>query len=335
MPCYHPITAYQANPGEPLLFADPKWGATDRGGGYRKLEISCGKCTGCRLKRSREWATRCMHEKLLHKHNCSITLTYDDKKTDPGYSLVHRDFQLFIKRLRKALGKEVKGNDHHENTNAFLHGRHGALPHTPGDIKYYMCGEYGGLTSRPHFHACIFGVDFADKLYHKKTPAGQKIYVSKTLDALWGNGFGAIGEVTFESAAYIARYIMQKYDWGEKYDEIIDPETGEIMKRIKQYNQMSRGNRLKKDNAIGAAWLNQFQNDAYPHGKVVLRNHKVPTPRYYDKKFKKIDKLAYEQLQYMRYLEQIAQQEHHTLERLAVQEYVKEHQLKSLQRSAQ
>lgn len=277
-----------------------------------------------------------MHEKMMHKHNSSITLTYNDQH-NPGYSLSHRDWQLFTKKLRKALGKEVKNyrSPQQAAPRLLLHGRHGALPHTPGEIKYYMCGEYGSQTSRPHFHACLFGVDFADKVYHKTTPAGQRIFISKTLDDIWGKGYAAIGEVTFESAAYIARYIMQKYDWGEKYDEIIDPETGEIVKRIKQYNQMSRGNRLKKNNSIGASWLQQFQADAYPEGKIVLRNYKVPTPRYYDKKFQKIDKLAYEQLQYMRYVEQLAQQEHHTYERLAVQEYVKESQLKSLQRKAQ
>lgn len=105
MPCYHPLTAFQPHGGGPLLFADPTWGKTARGGNYNTLQIPCGQCSGCRLKRSREWAIRCMHEKQMHRHSSYITLTYNDKYLPPDLSLHHEHYTRFLKRLRKALGK--------------------------------------------------------------------------------------------------------------------------------------------------------------------------------------------------------------------------------------
>ena len=63
--------------------------------GARRL-LSCGKCIGCRLEYSRQWAVRMYHESQLHDLNCFLTLTY----AETGFSLVPRDFTLFMKRLR-------------------------------------------------------------------------------------------------------------------------------------------------------------------------------------------------------------------------------------------
>ena len=83
------------------------------------IDIPCGKCVGCLLDRSRDWATRCMLEAKDHEHNCFITLTYNDDhlpdkremindltgeiSESPFRTLQKRDFQLFMKRLRKQL----------------------------------------------------------------------------------------------------------------------------------------------------------------------------------------------------------------------------------------
>ena len=83
---------------------------------------------------------------------------------------------------------------------------------------------------------------------------------------------------------------------------------------------------------LGKQWLEQYLLDAYPHGKVIVNAHQVPTPRYYDKQFKRVDELAFEDLQYARFLEQQAQIEHHSPERLAVQEEVAIARTRSLQR---
>ena len=151
--------------------------------------VPCGQCIGCRLERSRQWAIRCVHEASLHTDNCFITLTYSPDCLPSDGSLNHDDFQKFFKRLRKHIA--------------------------PKKIRYYMCGEYGedlqqpSKLGRPHFHACLFGLDFDDKqLYIVRDDV--KLYTSATLEKIWGKGFVTIGDVTFESAAYVARYIAKK-----------------------------------------------------------------------------------------------------------------------------
>lgn len=183
MPCYKPLDAWRPDRSavsKRLMFEyNPKYcGQT-----MPDLQVPCGQCVGCRLERSRQWAIRCMHEAQMHKQNCFITLTYDDKHLPEDHGLHYKHFQDFMKRLRKKYG---------------------------AGIRFYMCGEYGEQLGRPHFHACIFGMDFADKKLWKTTGSKSKLYRSAELEKLWTFGFSSVGDVNFESAAYVARYIMKK-----------------------------------------------------------------------------------------------------------------------------
>jgi len=191
-----------------------------------------------------------------------------------------------------------------------------------------MCGEYGPTHGRPHFHGLLFGIDFADKHYLRTTPAGGKIYRSPTLEKLWPFGYSSVGEVTFESAAYIARYVMKKRtgDGNKNNYEILDPETGEIIIRKKEYNQMSRRS------GIGKSWLEKYHADVYTTGKVIVRGHENNPPRYYDKLYENIDALELEHVKHARFIEALAQHEHRTPDRLAVQEQVQEARTRSLKR---
>lgn len=215
--------------------------------------LSCGRCWACRLEHSRQWAVRCMHEAQLYDENCFITLTYKDA----GFSLVPRDFQLFMKKLR--------------------------FKYRPREIRYYMCGEYGEIFGRPHFHACLFNFRFPDLKYLKKTDSGSMLYTSEILEKLWEHGMCSVGDVTFESAAYVARYCMKKLtgDGFKKSYGIIDPDSGEVFERTKEFARMS----LKP--GIGARWLEKYKSDVYPHGKVVVNGREVNPPRYYEKLFQK------------------------------------------------
>lgn len=182
MPCYHPLDAWRPDPStgsKKLIFS---YNAKHCHSPKPDLQVPCGQCVGCRLERSRQWAIRCVHEASLHQHNCFITLTYADEHLPPNNSLVYEHFQLFMKRLRKKYGE---------------------------GIRFYMCGEYGENFGRPHFHACLFGHNFPDlKLW--KTVNKQKLYRSAELETLWPFGHSSVGTVTFESAAYVARYILKK-----------------------------------------------------------------------------------------------------------------------------
>lgn len=268
---------------------------------------------------------RCLHEKQQHKNSAFITLTYNEENLPENRTLVHRDFQLFFKRLRKAAWQGM--NQENSECRADRHkGKGGTV--VPR-IKFYMCGEYGETHGRPHYHSLLFGVDFADRIYQGKTPSGEKIYRSPKLETLWPHGYSSTANLTFESAAYVARYVMKKRTGdGEKYEyKILDPETGEIISKKKEYNAMSRRP------GIGKTWIEKYKNDVYTTGKVIVRGHKNNPPRYYDKQMKKIDQLQLEEKQYERFLEALQQIEHRTPERLAVQEQVAAAKTKSLQRN--
>ena len=137
MPCFHPLTGYLARDanasGKRSIVFDPKLAL----GVDVKRQVPCGRCIGCRLERSRQWAMRCVHEASLYKNNCFITLTFNDYYLPKDGSLHVEHFQKFMKRLRKRFGSGV---------------------------RYFQCGEYGELLRRPHYHACLFNFDFPDRV---------------------------------------------------------------------------------------------------------------------------------------------------------------------------
>lgn len=243
MTCYHPLDAWQCNDGE-VVFNKPKYHLK------RKLKLACGQCIGCKLERARQRAVRCMHEAQMHNENSFITLTYEEEHLPERNQLKHKDFQDFMKRLRK-------GNEHKT-------------------IRYYMGGEYGEQNGRPHYHAGIFNHDFKDKLYFKKTESGEKIYTSKELEKLWPWGYSSVANVTMESMGYIARYCLKKMtgqnaeDHYKRYDHI-----GEYQ-QIPEYNTMS----LKP--GLGATWLEKYKTDIYNFDYIITNGHKTRVPKYYD-----------------------------------------------------
>lgn len=304
MACYHPIPAFQ-KADRSIVFAERRGDDV-----VRRLELSCGQCVGCRLERSRQWAIRCVHEAQLHGANCFITLTYDDEHLPTDKSLNYDDFQKFMKRLRKRFCTPGVDN------------------FVPG-IRFYMAGEYGEQFARPHYHACLFGFDFPDKEVWRKSPSGMIIYRSKALEELWPFGFSSIGNVTFESAAYVARYIMKKVTGHRSEDAYtdVDLETGEIVKRRPEFNKMS----LKP--GIGAKWLEKYSADVYPGDYVVMRGKKMKPPKYYDRKFAKEYPVEFDLIQFKREQDGRSRFEDNSAERLAVKETVAKARLSKLVRT--
>lgn len=294
MPCYHPLKAIKSSSGVTVLNSDAK---------LFNLQLPCGQCVGCRLERSRQWAVRCTHEASQHEHNCFITLTYDDQHLPHDGSLNHRHFQLFMKRLRK----------HFSNT----------------DIRYYMCGEYGGKLGRPHYHAILFGCNFADYSLWFKSDAGSSLYRSKTLESLWTFGFSSIGAVTFESAAYVARYCMKKVTGSaaDKHYSTVSTVTGEVTSRLPEYNRMS----LKP--GIGSKWFNRYQTDVFPHDRVIVDGMPTKPPRYYDKLLGRINKDKFDDVKYNRLVDNLTSYMDNTPQRLVSKEIVTNAKLSKLKRS--
>lgn len=299
MPCYSPITAYKSttltkNGKRKLVF-----NATE---GYRDLQVQipCGQCIGCRLERSRQWAIRCVHEASQHEQNSFITLTYAPENLPKDHSIHKSHFQKFMKRLRKY--------------------------YTSKTIRYYACGEYGELRNRPHYHAILFGHEFEDqRLWSKKN--GNLLYRSAILETLWPYGYCSIGQVTFESAAYVARYVMKKItgDNAEKEYEILDKETGEIHQIQPEFALMSRRP------GIGSDWYDEYTKDT-DKDFITINGQKCKIPRYYDNKRQKFDEEFYENIKHNRREKAGLQKADNTLSRLKDKEKVKKAQLTQLKR---
>jgi len=250
MACYRPLRAWRAKKDLSKIVFTPSSGNHNHA-----LQLPCGQCIGCRLERSRQWAIRLVHEAQLHEKASFLTLTYDPHSLPEGGTLVKAHFQDFMKRLRAKLDYDSPGQK----------------------VRFFHCGEYGEKGSRPHYHCALFGEDFAsDRKFFKKTPRGDTLYISETLDELWPDGFSTIGELTFESAAYIARYVTKKITGPLKADH--------YGSRLPEYTTMSRRP------GIGAGYYDKFKSDIYPSDQVVMPNRGIMRPpRFYDSRFELTD----------------------------------------------
>lgn len=287
MTCYSPLDAWRIAGDTKLRFNYPH-----RADILEQLKIPCGQCIGCRLERSRQWAIRCIHEAQLHEQNCFITLTFANEHLPNPPSLNVRDFQLFMKRLRKRFGKGV---------------------------RFFHCGEYGENFGRPHYHACLFNFDFPDKEIWRVSN-GFRIYTSKILEELWPFGFSTIGDVTFESAAYVARYVLKKVTGHaqESHYESYDPSTGEVFNLRPEYVTMSRRP------GLASGWFDKFCSDVYPSDIVVVRGKKMRPPRFYDNRFKAAFPIEFEEIQFQRFLDAQKHVDNCSKERLDVRRQVQE-----------
>lgn len=288
MPCYRPIQAWRSRDVNPtgkrsLVFK--------RTAGYQDLavDVPCGQCIGCRLERSRQWAIRCVHEASLHDENCFLTLTYDDEHlpSDGSIDVVH--YQKFMKRLRKKYPSRK--------------------------IRFFHCGEYGEKGNRPHYHAILFNFDFPDKELFKMA-GDNRLYTSRILENLWGMGHCIIGDVTFQSAAYVARYITKKVTGSDA--------ESHYQGRKPEYITMSRRP------GIGSDWFKKYKSDVYPGDFVVINGKKVHPPKFYDNLLSDDENMRYKAL---RKANAELHAENNTERRLRVRETVKESKAAQLKRS--
>jgi hypothetical protein len=223
--------------------------------GIRQM-LPCGNCIGCRLERSRIWAVRCMHEARMFRENAFLTLTYRTECLPPVGTLVLADLQKFLKRLR----------------------------HHMGAFRYYACGEYGDQSFRPHYHVLLFGLDFADKRKYN-----DKLFTSKTLDEIWSFGECKIGEVTFDSAAYVARYCMKKVSGKQREagHYLVYDGDGVISERLPEFATMSRRP------GLGTAYYEKFGGEVRTHDTLIVNGVETSSIRFYDLKFEALDPVGF------------------------------------------
>nr|UXQ88000.1 MAG: replication initiation protein [Microvirus sp.] len=296
VPCFHPIEAHKKLGGE-IKFLPARL-VSDI-----PLTLACGQCTGCRLERSRQWAVRMVHESKMHKKNCFLTLTYDDAHLPESRSLDVTHWQKFARRVRKKVGP----------------------------FRFYHCGEYGEKNGRMHLHAAVFGQDFsADRKQQSITDQGHRLYSSAQLSTLWPNGLSVIGDLTFESCAYVARYVTKKIT-GERaldhYTTHVDIDTGEVHSLKPPYATMSR------NPGIGATWLKKFHTDVYPADEVISNGHPARPPKFYDNQLEKNRPELFAAIKRQRKKQGEKHSSNNTPDRLRVRESVMEARTSALKRS--
>jgi len=241
MSCFHPLYGFKSSSG--------RWLSKTNDVFAEPMTVPCGQCTGCRSEYSRQWAMRIMHETSLNPDNCFITLTYDEKNIPQNNSLDKKAFPKFIRSLRQ----KNKGTK----------------------IRYYACGEYGDNFGRPHYHAILFNY-FPNDLI----PLKKDLYTSESISHAWRyKGHASVGNVTFQSAAYVSNYVQKKINGKKKLDHYTNKDTGEW--REPEFSLMSR------KPGIGKNWFDKYYSDIYETGKDGLHiNGKfMKPPKYYDNQY--------------------------------------------------
>lgn len=295
MSCYRPYLGFQAPSGK--VYFSP-----DRKHEWQMVPVPCGKCLGCRLEYSRQWALRCVKEAKYHKDNCFITLTYDDEHL-PKRGLNKKHVQDFLKRLRRRL-------EYHNLSDSEI------------GLRYFLCGEYGSKTYRAHYHAIIFGYKPVDLIsYGFDSDTKQEVFLSPWLSGLWGFGNVIVGKnVTFETCAYVARYIMKKLEVDFKNDEF--------------YKVFSKDFILSSRNpAIGLRFFEENQRELERLDKVIIRDGvKCLPPRYYSRKLKERNPDKYEEIRQKRIDSAPDETLERTFKRLRAAEKLKKQQISNLTR---
>lgn len=242
MKCTHPRTVGFKADGKTLA-----WSQKDYSKEYPTFQLPCRKCIECRLDYAREWAVRCMHESQMYENNCFITLTYDDEHLESP-KLIYKHFQDFMKRLRYRISEST-------------------LDPENSKIGVFVTGEYGEKTKRPHWHALIFNWRPTDAKPHYENGHGDQVYTSTLLTDLWGKGHAELGDVTFKSAGYCARYAAKKLVHGS--DEEHD------------YHPISK---KSSHQAIGKKWIEKYWKQIVDWDQINLPDGSiVSVPRYYQK----------------------------------------------------
>lgn len=251
-------------------------------------EIPCGKCIGCRLDYSKTWATRAMLEAMQWEENYFITLTYDDKHkpynwqmpdletgqiyTDPGNwngYLNPDDMKHFMYRLRTDYARKFKHRG----------------------IRMMYCGEYGEDTKRPHYHAILFNMPIpANELkVYKQTYTKDFLYTWDWLTEEWGKGNVIIAEVTWNTCAYVARYMCKKQK---------GPTSSEYYASRGQTPEFMR---VSNRPGLARQYYEEHKKEIYAGDELIIkgRNGKpvcIKPPKYFDNLFKEFNKEYMEEL---------------------------------------
>lgn len=180
---------------------------------------------------------RLLHELESWDDSTFVTLTYDDDHLPTGGNLQKEELQYFFRKLRKSTGLK---------------------------IKYFACGEYGGLKGRPHYHAIVFGLPRLNpwfQFYCSRIKNGVRHFIYTSY--LWEKGEIELGYVSSHSIQYVSGYIQKKLNKEQRGD--LKPE----------FQLQSLG--------IGKDWINSNSEYVLKDLEIVYHGKQMGIPRYYKK----------------------------------------------------
>lgn len=287
MACFHPLKAIKrkdSNTYKIMKFSrdGADWNSyvdTSTGEYQEQILLPCGRCVGCRMDHSKEWANRCVLESLSHplETNWFLTLTIDDDHlpsyfVDSGLASVRADdITTFMKALRG----------------------HWSYKYHADGIRFFGVTEYGDKSFRPHYHILVFGLPLFDLVHYKNNERGDAMWISKELEDVWQKGLIVVGEFNWNSAAYTARYCMKKIDG---FSPAFYADLG-IEKEI---------TRMSRKPGIGVPYFDAHVDQIYDLDEIVLpattgnNLQVISPPKIFDKKYGEQDLLALSKIKWDR-----------------------------------
>jgi len=226
---------------------------------FQEILRDCGQCSGCRIRRRMDWATRLTHEAQFHHHAFFVTLTYSDEHLPENGSLEPAHISEFVKNYRN----QFRGQK----------------------VRYFGVGEYGGKLARPHLHLIIYGPDIAQKSIQYVDYAASQFnaefrkmfgdtginhYTSPLLAKCWPYGIAEFTHAAPATMQYVTKFHVDKVtgDKAESHYEGRQPE----------FSRMSR------QPGIGTKWIEKHWREIYPDGAMLdPKGAKFAPPKFYDR----------------------------------------------------
>ena len=133
-------------------------------------EVACRKCWQCKRNRVNDLVGRCIAESKYATQTYAVTLTYANDAGVNAVSLVYKDVQDFMKRLRKRY-----------------------------KVRYICAGEYGTAKGRAHWHIILFFKGKAPKI-------DQDVRVNWKY---WTHGFSYFQQPDWKGFQYVLKYVLK------------------------------------------------------------------------------------------------------------------------------
>lgn len=229
---------------------------------------------------------------IIHCWKEKTQSVYEDYegRSRVSYSLSEQELTNFIKRLRKEFDvyELIPVLDDDGVQKVFNSGKKKGMPRWKrgsllDSIRYYCCGEYGSEKFRPHYHGIFWNLVLdpeKDLILDRVTKEGFPLYRCPRIERIWPFGFVYVCNVTWQTCAYVARYVQKKWHW--KYRSTYD-----FFNIEPEFSTMSRRN------GLGYEWFQDHTEEAYKSYIITVSSSegslRFKPPGYFDDLYDGLD----------------------------------------------